>query len=304
MRCNGPSVSVVTPFFNAATYLQEAIESVLSQTYESWELLLVDDGSTDSGTEIALRYAESYPGRIRYLQHEGHANRGKSTSRNLGLSDAQGLFVGFLDADDVFLPQKLERQVASFERHPEAGMVYGNTLYWHSWTGRPEDAARDYAPDLWMPPEELVAPPRLLRVLLGLAGAVPCICSFLVKRSIVEAHGGFDESIQHLYEDQVFLAKIFCSETVRVDIGHLEKYRQREDSSWHVSVSEGQDEIARLVFLEWLQRYLGERLFRDRSIEEALRSELRRCRSARQGNWRLAVRPLLTNVKRWARGIH
>ncbi|HEX8089705.1 MAG TPA: glycosyltransferase family 2 protein, partial [Blastocatellia bacterium] len=95
-------VSVIIIFLNAEEFIAEAIESVFDQTYSDWELLLVDDGSTDASAEIALRYAAGYRGRVRYLEHEGHQNRGMSASRNLGIASARGEFVAFLDADDVW----------------------------------------------------------------------------------------------------------------------------------------------------------------------------------------------------------
>ena len=122
-----PLVSIIVPFFNAAPFFSEAIESVRAQTYDAWELLLVDDGSSDGSTEIAQRYAGRYPEKIRYLSHEGRQNRGKSTTRNLGLGQAQGDYVTFLDADDLFLPDKLARQVGLLHAQPTAGMVYGRT---------------------------------------------------------------------------------------------------------------------------------------------------------------------------------
>src|SRR5512147_1824882 len=104
---NQPLVSGVIIFWNAERFLQEAIESVLAQTYPSWELLLVDDGSTDGASEIARSYAARHPERIRYLEHPGHRNRGMSASRNLGLQQSRGALVAFLDSDDVWLPEKL-----------------------------------------------------------------------------------------------------------------------------------------------------------------------------------------------------
>src|SRR5215207_11709928 len=104
-------VSSVMIFLNAEKFIEEAIESVFAQTYDNSELLLVDDGSTDDSTQIALRYAERDPEKVRYLEHPGHRNRGMSASRNLGVSHAEGEYVAFLDADDVWLPYKLQRQV-------------------------------------------------------------------------------------------------------------------------------------------------------------------------------------------------
>jgi len=267
-------ISIITPFFNTEKFLQEAIESVIYQTYENWELLLIDDGSTDNSMTIAQGYAAKYPEKIRYLEHDKHQNRGKSTSRNLGINHAKGEYICFLDADDVFLPLKLEKQLAILAAYPEAAMVYGNTLYWHSWTGNPEDCQRDYMPELGIQCNRLVQPPSLLKLLLGHGGAVPCICSFLVKRKFVEKIGGFEESIQNLYEDQVFLAKIFLTVPVFVEDGCWEKYRQRHDSSWYLSMYTGEDEKAHLIFLHWLEKYLTEQKGKDTEVWQALQRQL------------------------------
>src|SRR5215208_3477198 len=117
-----PRVSVITIFFNAEEFFAEAIESVLAQSYSDWELLLVDDGSTDRSTEIAQSYASLYPQRVRYLELAGHQNRGMSASRNLGISSARGALIAFLDADDIWLPYKLDEQVAILSSQPEAAM--------------------------------------------------------------------------------------------------------------------------------------------------------------------------------------
>ncbi len=96
-----PLVSAIVIFFNAEQFLREAVDSVFAQTYDNWELLLVDDGSTDGSISIARSYADRHPERVDYLQHEHQGNRGRSTSRNLGISHARGQYVALLDADDV-----------------------------------------------------------------------------------------------------------------------------------------------------------------------------------------------------------
>src|SRR5438105_10809941 len=126
-----PLVSVVIIFLNGGKYLQEAIESVLAQTYTNWELLLVDDGSTDASTGIAKDYQQRDPGRVQYLEHSGHENRGMSASRNLGIGRASGALIALLDADDVWLPDKLAQQVAIMQRHPEVGLLANPALYWY-----------------------------------------------------------------------------------------------------------------------------------------------------------------------------
>jgi cellulose synthase/poly-beta-1,6-N-acetylglucosamine synthase-like glycosyltransferase len=82
-----PLVSVIMIFFNEEKFIEEAIASIIAQIYKHWELLLVDDGSTDRSTEIAKSYAEKYPEKVRYLEHENHENRGMSATRNLGISN-------------------------------------------------------------------------------------------------------------------------------------------------------------------------------------------------------------------------
>jgi len=115
MQTSTPLVSAIIIFLNEERFLSEAIESVLAQSYLNWELLLVDDGSTDASTEIARRYSERYSQRVRCLEHSNHVNRGMSASRNLGVRQANGEYIAFLDADDVWLPQELERQLAIME---------------------------------------------------------------------------------------------------------------------------------------------------------------------------------------------
>src|SRR5437773_1814225 len=165
---NQPLVSVIIIFWNADRFLKEAIESVFAQTYRAWELLLVDDGSNDGSTAIARSYAERDSQHVRYLEHPGHVNRGMSASRNLGIHHAQGQYIAFLDADDVWLPHILEEQVAILESHPTAVMVYGALQWWYSWTGHPGDMRQDHMRALSVPPNTLVKPPTpLIQCLQG-----------------------------------------------------------------------------------------------------------------------------------------
>jgi glycosyltransferase involved in cell wall biosynthesis len=118
-----PRVSVVVSMYNAERYVAEAIDSVLRQSFAEWELLIVDDGSSDGSTVIAQRYAAAHPYRIRYLTHSGRANRGVSASRNLGAAHAHGEFIAVLDADDACEPLRLEEQVRFLDAHPEIALV-------------------------------------------------------------------------------------------------------------------------------------------------------------------------------------
>ena len=138
-----PVVTVTIPILNAEKFLAEAIECVIAQTYPSWELLLVEDGSTDGSPEIAKRYARDWPGKIRYLEHPGHENRGMTESRNLGQRNSRGRYIARLDADDVLGPTTFEDQVRILEAHPDAALVYRPVQMWNTLDGGPGHCRRD-----------------------------------------------------------------------------------------------------------------------------------------------------------------
>ncbi len=116
-----PLVSVVIPTYNRAPFLLQAIESVLGQTYQNVEVIVVDDGSTD-GTSAALH---PYLDRITYIQQD---NRGASVARNVGIAASNGEFIAFLDSDDLWLPDKLSAQLSLLHSHPEIALVGGHAL--------------------------------------------------------------------------------------------------------------------------------------------------------------------------------
>ena len=244
-----PVVSVVTIFLNEERFLEEAIASVLTQTYDSWELLLVDDGSTDESTEIARRYAAAYPDRIRYLDHDGHQNRGMSATRNLGFRHADGRYVALLDADDVWEPDKLAGQVALMEAYPQAGMVCSATRYWRSWAGVSEEY--DVVVPVGAPAEALIQPQGLMKMLYPLGeGAAPCLCGMLLRRTVIEELGGFEEHFRGFYEDQAFLAKLYLRTPVYVSSACWDRYRQHPASCVAQVADSGKYHEVRSYFLE------------------------------------------------------
>lgn len=115
-----PLVSVVMPVYNGATYLSRAIESVLAQSYSHWELIAVDDCSTDD----SLQVLEGYSSDPRIVILRNPANAGVAASRNRALAQSRGRYVTFLDQDDEWLPRKLELQVAAIAAHPEVGLLH------------------------------------------------------------------------------------------------------------------------------------------------------------------------------------
>lgn len=115
-------VSIIMPSYNTAKYICETINSVLAQTYSNWELIIVDDCSTDNTDEIVVSFLEDK--RIRYLKNE--KNSGAAVSRNKALKEAKGRWIAFLDSDDLWLPEKLEKQIAFME---ENGYAFTFTDY-------------------------------------------------------------------------------------------------------------------------------------------------------------------------------
>jgi len=117
-------VSIITPVFNGEKYIDACIDSVQAQTFSDWEMLVVDDGSTD-GTFDLVQTRAAQDSRIRLLAHPGRQNQGVSKSRQLGISQCCGKYVSMLDADDLFEPVKLERQVSVAQCHTDCVVFHG-----------------------------------------------------------------------------------------------------------------------------------------------------------------------------------
>jgi glycosyltransferase involved in cell wall biosynthesis len=280
----GPLVTVVMIFLNAERFIVEAIESVRAQTYTAWELILVDDGSSDGSTAIAKDYAVRFADKIRYTEHEGHQNRGMSASRNRGVAEGRGAYVSFLDSDDVWLPERLTHFVDLMAAFPDAGMAYGPTLFWYSWAealGLPPVVPNtsDFTGRLGLPPRTLVPAPNALAVFLeSHGGMLPGICSLLVRRTAFDAVGGFEPAFRSLYEDQVFLSKMTATHAVVVTDAVLDRYRQHSDSCCYRAIEAGEydpNEVhpARGHYLQWLKDWLASQGIADPRLAAALRRQ-------------------------------
>jgi glycosyltransferase involved in cell wall biosynthesis len=300
-----PLVSCITIFYDAAPFLAEAIDSVLAQRYEAWELLLVDDGSTDGSTAIARAAAEGADGRIRYLEHEGHRNLGMSASRNLGVHHARGELIALLDADDLWLPEKLARQVEILGHAPGAAMVFGATTERAIGVRAAETPERRRT--LGVAPDTLVHPPRLVPIWLRGLGETPGTCGVLVRREAALAVAGFEESFRALYEDQAFFYKLALRYPIFVSRGSWDIYRRHEASAVSVGEREGvyhpsRESESHRRFLEWLARYLRASGLGDSDTAAALRRALmpyERPRTFRAMRW-LSRRPWIPRrVRGW-----
>lgn len=268
-----PLVSAIIIFLNEERFLQEAVDSVFAQTYGNWELLLVDDGSTDQSSMIAQCCAAAHPEKVRYLEHNGHANRGMSASRNLGVANAKGTYISYLDGDDIWNPNKLERQLTLLGAHPEAVMVYGPLQCWHSWTGDPNDQNRDYlygleAYGVRLEADRLIEPPKLLSSFLPYEQLIPS--GVMVEREVLQRIGRSEEAFRGSYEDAVVHVKICLVSKVFVSSECWYKYRIHPDSSERRMMKAGKAAETRLLFLHWVHTYLVQQTAVDPSVFAAL----------------------------------
>lgn len=280
-----PRVTCAIIFLDEERFLGEAIESVLAQSFTDWELLLVDDGSSDGSEAMAQELAARQPGKIRYLDHEGHANRGKSGSRNLALAESRGELVAFLDGDDVWLADKLERQVALFDRYPQAQFLCGATEYWRGWDGSgAEDKLRwtgevDGRPAL--EDGHVYPPASLLRHFYPLGrGLTPSQSGFMIRRQFALDFGGFEDRFRSLFEDLLFITKATLHGSTLVSNECFDRYRQHPDSSSN-RASRTEWLAAKKLYLEWLCDYLPESGVDDPRLAWRVRREILRCRFPR-----------------------
>lgn len=253
---HNPLVSVITIFRNEERFLRDAIESVLAQSYTHWELLLVDDASTDKGTEIAKGYQKQLPEKVHYLTHPNFENRGMSASRNLAIGTAQGDLISFIDGDDYWFPEKLKNQVSNLQEHPEVAMVCSPAQLWYSWSNKLEDQQKDCVQEYPIETDEVVEAPRMFQ--LFLANEFFSICDVLVRKEIVDAVGGYDDAFRDMYEDQVFHTKICLRYPIFISMEAWYRYRRHPGSCTHQSLRSEDHAIKRTRFLEWLQGYLKE----------------------------------------------
>jgi len=289
-----PRVSVVTPFVDHSRFLAAAVESVRAQTYSDWELILVDDGSRDGSRAIADRFASADPRRIRVLDPDPK-RRGAAAARNRGIAAAAGEMLAFLDADDVYLPDKLRAEVADLDAHPEAAMMYTRTRWWHD-----SIPGRDFTERLGVRANRVYPPPSLLtRVVLLKKGDIPCTCGVLIRKTAIAAVGGFEESF-FLYEDQTLWAKLFVAYPTYVSKACHALYRQHPASTSAKAEASGEYDRYRAhaaedAFFQWLESYVRDR-GGDPSVLAALERARARSRRRPPGRFRLLLGHLRRKV--------
>ena len=187
-----PCVSVVIPLFNAGRFVEEAVASALAQP-ETLEVIVVDDGSTDDGLARCLALAGNHPQRLLVLRHADEGNHGAGASRNLGIAQARGELIAFLDADDYFLPNRFGRSVPQLVANADLDGVYEAVQVMFDGP----DAQRDWDPlarTLITLPEN-VAPPHLLRLLVQGRQGNFHTGGIMLRRRAFERAGVFDSDL-------------------------------------------------------------------------------------------------------------
>lgn len=185
-------VSIILPTYNRAHCIGRAVDSVLCQTYPHWELLVVDDGSTDNTEELIAVYAASDE-RVRYYRQA--SNKGVSAARNEGIRQARYDYIAFQDSDDVWHEDKLEKQMRIFEENPDAGLVYCAVQ------GTKQDGSQVRIPDDSMEKQFLRG--NLYQLLLQ--GNVIDAPAAVMRKECTKQCGGFDENLSCLEDWELFL---------------------------------------------------------------------------------------------------
>jgi len=219
-----PLVSVIIPVYNAEDHLQQTLESVLAQTYDNYEVLIVDDGSQDGSLRIAEEVRAHHPDRFRVLRHPNGGNRGVSASRNLGLHHAQGTRVAFLDADDWWYPEKLRRQVAFMRENPSLKLTYTRAAIHRKGGG-----------EAFLPGEEVLGSPTHPNPQVTLIQIIRVEINYIFSTVMVDTEairsvGGFAEGLPFQSEDRLMVAKVAAMHPVGRCPDVLSEYRAHDAS--------------------------------------------------------------------------
>ena len=243
-----PKVSVIIPTYNSAQFIAEALESVFVQTYKDYEVIVVDDGSTDNTKEVL----KPYMSKIRYIYKE---NGGAASARNVGIKNARGEYIAFLDSDDLWLPEKLEKQMGYFEEHPQVDMVFANCVRFSEEVSNTRNDIR-----------QLVSDDMFVNI--WWYNIIPT-STVIVKRECFKKVGFFDESRElETTEDKEMWLRI----AREYKIGHLDevltKYRVRFSGYNRSNIDRAYNSTKLVINKYW--RYLERRGYSIKFLHQRL----------------------------------
>ncbi|MCC6968119.1 MAG: glycosyltransferase [Nitrospira sp.] len=204
-----PIVSVVIPLYNARDVIRDTVQSVLAQTYRDYEIVVIDDGSTDGSGELVSAFGE----RVRYILQP---NGGVAQARNRGITASRGRYIALMDHDDLWEPEKLAKQVAVLEQQPAVGMVVTDVAH----IDRAGRSMNEIGP---------ASQPQQEFARLFVQGFVPTPSATLIRKAVLEAVGGFDEQFNSAGMDDHELWTRLAATTTIVGIAEpLTYHRNRE----------------------------------------------------------------------------
>jgi hypothetical protein len=281
-------VSIVVPTYNRIAYLRDAVDSVLTQTYQDWELILADDGSGAEMTSYLEGLSQIPRVKVLRLPHSGNP----SVVRNAGIRAASGAFVAFLDSDDVWLPTKLERQIILHQSHPERRWSY-------------VAMERIHADGTLMQGEPVFPTPdgAIFEQLLTLTADVS-MSSLMAERALLEEIGCFDES-QRYFEDYDLFTRLSLHSDASVVTQPLVRMRDHSEhySGNQAAMYEGRAQLLEKLQLIAEQKGVGgvvrrERIRNGADLARTLAARGRR-REALQLLWRIRLSAL--HERKWWR---
>lgn len=224
-------LSVIVPSYNMEKYLADAIESVLAQTYTEWEMIIVDDGSTDISASIAREYAEK-DGRIKYIYQD---NAGPSAARNHGVKESTGKYLFFFDGDDKITPEYLQLGVSYMEGHQECTFFSTDVEYFGGKTGSAYNRFSNY--------KNLLCENSL------------CCCG-LIRRTDFERIGGFDENMKGIEDWELFIRLLYKHDNVYIYPKPMFFYRIGNSNSINHIAKKNIKNLTTYIYEKHKEKYL------------------------------------------------
>lgn len=251
---NNSLVSIIIPCYNAESFLAETLESILSQTYQQWETIIVDDCSTDKSLSIAGEYANRYSDKIKVVKIPFESSKGASYARNYGLTLANGQYINFADADDLMLPDKLMQQVKVLDEYPNVGWVIGNVTYFEEQKDKERrvlhhSTYRGIAIGINTSPLPFDGFIRDF-------SSTPCPIATLIRREVLDQIEGWNNQFRMNFTDQVLYAKIVLNFDTYVMSEIVALYRQHENSSTNRGLKSKEFFNNQLKYWNWLDDYV------------------------------------------------
>ncbi|MCF8321923.1 MAG: glycosyltransferase [Flavobacterium sp.] len=256
---NKPEVSVIIPAYNALDYIQESIDSVIAQTFTNWELLVIDDGSTDGTSGLIKDYCNRDK-RIKYF-HQENGKQGKA--RNIGIANAKGIYIAFLDADDFWMPEKLKIQLEIIQLE-KADLVFSDCYMFHD-NNVLDRTIKKNIPNITLKGNEALE-------LFLQANRIPILTVLVKKEKILLVHAFSEKSLIQNAEDYHLWLKLLISGCVFYGSKKtLASYRIHSKSVTNNNYSSGNKKIE--VFFDLLNSNTGVKIIMLKALKKEFINE-------------------------------